>query len=344
LILKNVDKSSNKLQVFIITNWIILATFPLEANKSQPKNKTTGDQSKESNMSNSTTQNQATGTNSQAAQGPSIEQIKAKMKATWEDGDYADFAKYMENGAIEILESWNISPNQRLLDIGCGSGQTAIPAAQQGHQVVGIDIADNLIEHAKERARYEGLDAQFDVGDAEALPYEDNSFDVVISMIGAMFAPRPEKVASEIARVLRPGGKLYMANWTAAGLPGKMFKSVAGFMPPPPGFIPPVLWGDDQTIQQRLSKHFGELQLTRKIYPQWHYPFDVSAIVDLFRTHFGPVKRAFDTLETNNEDHTPLRQQLHDIFQSSSEVLNDGSTKVTGAEFMEIIATRHADA
>ena len=295
-------------------------------------------------MSSSTTLNQATSTNAQPTQGPSIEQIKAKMKATWEDGDYVNFAKYMENGAIEILESWNLNPNQRILDIGCGSGQTAIPAAQQGHQVVGIDIAENLIEHAKERALYEGLDAQFDVGDAENLPYADNSFDVVISMMGAMFAPRPEKVASEIARVLRPGGKLYMVNWTAAGVPGKMFKSVASIMPPPPGFIPPVLWGDDQTVQQRLSQHFGELQLTRKFYPQWHYPFDISNVIDLFRTHFGPVKRAFDKLESDNEDQTPLRQQLHDIFQNSSETLGDGSIRITGGEFMEIIATRHANA
>ena len=295
-------------------------------------------------MSNSTTQNQVTNTIKVPVSGPSMTEIKAKMKAAWEDGDYANFAKYMHDGAIEILHGWNIEPNQRLLDIGCGSGQTAIPAARLGHQVVGIDIAENLIEHATEEAKYEGLDVKFDVGDAEDLPYEDNSFDVVISMIGAMFAPQPDKVASEIARVLRPGGKLYMANWTPAGIPALMFKSVAGVMPPPPGFIPPVLWGDEKTVQQRLSQHFGDIQLTPRFYPKWHYPFAISDIVELFRTHFGPVKRAFDKLHGDNMDQTPLRQQLHDIFQEGSEIQSDGSTKVNGGEYLEVIATRHANA
>lgn len=295
-------------------------------------------------MSNSATQNQITSTIEAPVQKPTLAQIKAKMKATWEDGDYADFAKYMQNGAIEILNNWEISPGQRLLDIGCGAGQTAIPAAQHGHQVVGIDIAENLIAHATECAKYEGLDIQFDVGDAEALPYEDNSFDVVISMIGAMFAPQPDKVVSEIARVLRPGGKLYMANWTPAGLPGQMFKCVAGIMPPPPGFIPPSLWGDEKTVQQRLSANFGDLQLSRKHYPKWEYPFAVSGIVELFRTHFGPVKRAFDMLDSNNADPAPLRQQLHDIFQKSSNAHDDDSTFIKNGEFLEVIATLHAEA
>ncbi len=291
-------------------------------------------------MSNSVTQNQATNIMS----GPSMSEIKAKMKATWEDGDYANFSKYMQDGAIEILHGWNIEPNQRVLDIGCGSGQTAIPAAKLGHQVVGIDIAENLIDYAIEEAKYQGLDVQFDVCDAEDLPYEDNSFDVVISLIGAMFAPQPDKVVSEIARVLRPGGKLYMANWTSTGIPALMFKSVAGVMPPPPGFIPPVLWGDDKTVQQRLSQNFSNIQLTPKVYPKWQYPFAVSEIVELFRTHFGPVKRAFDKLYGDKMDQTPLRQQLHDIFQERSETLADGSTIVNGGDYLDVIAIRHTNA
>lgn len=295
-------------------------------------------------MSNSISNNEASVTNAQAAQGPTIEQIKAKMKATWEDGDYAGFASYMQDGAIEILESWNLEPGQRLLDIGCGSGQTAIPAAKQGHQVTGIDIAENLIEFARERASYEELKVQFDVGDAEALPYEDNSFDVVISMIGAMFAPRPEKVVNEIARVLRPGGKLYMVNWTGASVPAKMFKAVAGVAPPPPGFIPPVLWGDEDTVKQRLSPHFSEMHLTRKDYPQWYYPFDENGVVNLFRTHFGPVKYAFNKLENENSDTASLHNQLHGIFQNASEKQDDGTIKINDGELLQIIATLQTNA
>lgn len=291
-------------------------------------------------MSNSAPETQA----SQAGQGPTIEQIKAKMKATWEDGDYANFSRYMENGAIEILKNWKIAPGQRLLDIGCGSGQTAIPASRMGHKVTGLDIAENLIEHADEVAKLEGLDARFDVGDAENLPYEDNSYDVVISMIGAMFAPRPEKVVSEIARVLRPGGKLYMANWTPAGMPAQMFKTVAAIMPPPPGFIPPPLWGVEDTVTERLSEHFGELKMERKNYPQWHYPFGVNDIVDLFRTHFGPVKRAFDKLESDGDKEgvVQFRKALSDIYERTSKINNDGTLTITGGEYLDIVATRHS--
>ena len=127
--------------------------------------------------------------------GPDQAAIRGRMKATWEDGDYAGFATYMEPGAIEILRGWQIPARSTLLDIGCGAGQTAIPAARMGMAVTGIDIAANLIEHARERVRYEGLAARFEIADAEALPCEDGAFDAVISQIGAMFAPDPDQVA-----------------------------------------------------------------------------------------------------------------------------------------------------
>lgn len=277
-------------------------------------------------------------------QEPSLDEVKARMKATWEDGDYARFATYMEAGAIEILNSWRIPAGQRLLDIGCGAGQTAIPAARLGHRVVGIDIAENLIGHARVRARSEGVDARFDVGDAEALPYEDNSFDVVITLIGAMFAPRPERVAKEIARVLRPDGRLYMVNWTPQSMPAQMFKCVAAINPPPPGVVSPALWGDEDTVTQRLSQHFGGLRLAHKTYPHWRYPFDAHGIVEVFRTSFGPVKRAFDKLDGDPAGQAQLRQQLHEIYRRNSDAHPDGTTTVTGGEYLEVIATRHGDA
>ena len=133
----------------------------------------------------------------------------------------------MEAGAIEILNNWKIAKDPTLLDVGCGSGQTAIPAAKNGIKVTGIDIAENLILHARKRAKEAGLEIRFDVGDAEDLPYANNSFDVVISLIGAMFAPRPELVASEFARVLKSGGKLY-GELDCGEYAGKMFKCVSG--------------------------------------------------------------------------------------------------------------------
>lgn len=169
--------------------------------------------------------------------------IKNKMKGTWEDGDYARFATYMEPGAIEILNGWRIPESTKLLDVGCGSGQSAIPAARMGMNVTGIDIADNLIDCAQERAREEGLDAHFDAGDAANLPYKDGAFDTVISMIGAMFAPDYMSVASELGRVCRHGGRLHMANWTPDGFAATMFRCVAKYTPSPDGVASPALWG-----------------------------------------------------------------------------------------------------
>lgn len=268
---------------------------------------------------------------------PDIAAIKAKQKASWEDGNYPAFAKFMEAGAREILDGWNITRHQHLLDVGCGAGQTALPAAKNGARVTGIDVAENLIDHARRRAREAGLDIRFDVGDAEDLPYADGSFDAVISLIGAMFASRPEHVVRECARVLKPGGKLHLANWTAASMPGQMFKCVARFVPPPPGVSPPVLWGDEDTVKQRLSDDFTDIRLRRRMYPHWHYPFDAAELVNLFRTHFGPVKKAFDLIDPQQQQE--LQRSLEQIYRESSETAN-GVLTITRGELLEIEATR----
>ena len=266
-----------------------------------------------------------------------IRAIKSRMKATWEDGDYSTFSRYMEPGAMEILENWNIEPGERLLDIGCGSGQTAIPAARKGIHATGLDVAVNLIEDAKERARKEGLAVRFDAGDAEDLPYVDGDFDVVVSLIGAMFAPRPDIVTDEMARVLRPGGRLYMANWTPRSFPGQMFKCLASRVTPAQGVPSPDLWGDEETVKERLAERFTDIKLTRKTYPQWHYSFTPGELVDFFRAFFGPVKRAFDAVGPEGEQ--ALHEELEQIYANNSEI-NDGILTLTGGEYLEVIATR----
>lgn len=266
-----------------------------------------------------------------------ISAIKAKHKATWEDGNYADFATYMHAGAVEILQGWDFSNTASLLDVGCGSGQSAIPAAKMGLQVTGIDIAENLVEHARSVARKNGLDARFDVGDAEDLPYDNQSFDTAITMIGAMFAPRPGRVASELARVIKPGGSLYMANWTPHSMPAQMFQCVAEITPPPAGSIPPVLWGDEATVRSRLDNDFRDIQLTCRHYPQWHYPFDEHDLINLFREQFGPVKRAFEV--ATDKQQQQLYDKLFHIYRNNSETSN-GVLTITGGEYLEVIATR----
>ncbi|WP_455219949.1 class I SAM-dependent methyltransferase, partial [Kaarinaea lacus] len=200
-----------------------------------------------------------------------------------------------------------------------------------------IDIAGNLIEHARKVASKTKLDIHFDVGDAEDLPYDDRSFDIAITLIGAMFAPRPERVTSELARVIKPGGKLYMANWTPTSMPAQMFKCLSEVMPPPAGFVPPVLWGDEDTVQQRLKKDFRDIRLTRKYYPQWHYPFDEHGVVNLFRTQFGPAVRAFAA--ANELQQKQLYDKLFYIYRDNSETRN-GILTITGGEYLEVIATR----
>jgi SAM-dependent methyltransferase len=264
-------------------------------------------------------------------------QIKQRQKVTWEEGDYAVFASYMEAGAIEVLADWNIPSGTRVLDVACGAGQTAIPAAKHGCQVTGVDIAENLIAHARHRARKSRLDIQFDVGDAEKLPYKNHQFDRVMSMFGAMFAPSPKLVTYELGRVLKPGGSLHMANWTSGSMPAQMFKAISEVAPPPPGFISPVLWGDEATIRQRLSDSFTNILLKRKIYPQWQFPFDTNELVLFFRRYFGPVKRAFDVINKAGQEN--LHDTLANIYRRNSEMRN-GILTITNGEYLEVVATR----
>ena len=265
-----------------------------------------------------------------------IDAVKARMKAMWMDGDYARFATYMEPGARHILAGWNITAGERLLDVGCGAGQIGIPAARAGVQVTGVDIATNLVVHARRRAETEGLDARFDEGDAEALPYTDGSFDVVTSMFGAMFAPRPHNVVTEMARVCRPGGRLFMANWTPSGMAGPMFRQIAARVPPPPGVTPPSLWGDEDTVTGRLSDRFHSIRLTRKLFPMWKFPFSVTELVDHYRRYFGPVKRAFEALDDAGQQ--SLRADLAAVFSAHNQ--SRGGTVELRGEYLEVAAVR----
>ncbi|MEO8647529.1 MAG: class I SAM-dependent methyltransferase, partial [Acidobacteriota bacterium] len=180
---------------------------------------------------------------------PEMETLKTKLKTTWEAGDFSEVAKHIETAAEEFVDRLDIKSGMRVLDVACGSGNLAVAAAAKGADVTGIDIADNLVEAARKRASDAGLDIKFEQGDAEDLPYEDDSFDLVITMFGAMFAPRPDIVADELIRVCKPGGTIGMANWTPAGFPGQMFKLATKYLPPP-NMPPPVLWGVPETVSE----------------------------------------------------------------------------------------------
>src|SRR4026209_1959850 len=210
-----------------------------------------------------------------------------------------------------------------MLDVGCGSGQLALIAARAGARVHGCDIATNWIEKARERAAAESLDALFEEGDAESLPYEDAQFDVVTSLFGAMFAPRPELVAAELTRVCRPGGFIAMANWTPGGFVGQMFKTIARYIAPS-GMPAPVLWGDEDTVRNRLRNGIAELKVTRRIC-RFEYPFPPDEVVDCFRTIYGPMSQAFASLNQHGQD--KLRSELAQLWSSNNQA-GGSTTKV----------------
>jgi ubiquinone/menaquinone biosynthesis C-methylase UbiE len=264
-----------------------------------------------------------------------LEALKTKLRDTWIAGDFGQIAKSYESGAADFVKRLNLQPGTRLLDVACGTGNLALPAARLGALVTGVDIAPNLIEQARQKAASESLSAKFDVGDAESLPYADESFDAVVTMFGAMFAPRPEVAAAEIKRVCRSGGLIAMANWTPTGLAGQMFKTVAAHVPPPPGMPAPVLWGDPAIVRERLSEGISKLETTtRKI--TFNYPFSPAEVVEHFRNYFGPTQKTFNSLDENGQ--AVLRRDLEELWTSNNQA-TDGTTRCE-SEYLEVVAVR----
>jgi SAM-dependent methyltransferase len=266
---------------------------------------------------------------------PEMSSLKARLKTVWESGDYGLFSKFLEKGALEFFDRLDIPRGARLLDVACGAGQLTIPAARKGIQVTGLDLAANLVQQARTRAARERLDIQVDEGDAENLPYPDASFDVVMSLIGSMFAPRPPLVASEMIRVCRPGGRIIMGNWTAEGHIGQMFKLIGTHAPAPSHFPSPLLWGDETTCRQRLGTRVRNLKITRATYPL-DYPFSPGKVVDIFVAFYGPINRASASL--SDEGRRALHADLTALWARNN-TATDGTTRVAG-EYLEVIGTR----
>jgi SAM-dependent methyltransferase len=262
------------------------------------------------------------------AMSPEMENLKTKLKATWTAGDFGQIADAYQAEAAEFIDRLDLQPGEKVLDVACGTGNTALPAARQGAIVTGVDIAANLLEQARAKAAAEGLICQFDEGDAEALVYRDGIFDTVISMFGAMFAPRPERVAAELIRVARSGGRIVMANWTAAGFVGQMFKRTALHVTPP-NMPSPILWGDEATVRDRLKDGISELSLERRL---------MTFRFEHFRKFYGPTQKAFASLEGDEEKQTSLRGDLENLWQEQN-LATDGTTRIQ-SEYLEVIARR----
>jgi 2-polyprenyl-3-methyl-5-hydroxy-6-metoxy-1,4-benzoquinol methylase len=268
---------------------------------------------------------------------PSIEHIKASMRATWMAGDFGVVAKTISSGAETFVERLPNPAGLRVLDVACGTGNLAIPLARLGASVVGVDIAPNLIVQARERAAAEGLAATFDEGDAEQLPYADASFDMVVSMFGAMFAPRPEIVAGELARVVKPGGLLAMANWNPASFSGEMFKVGSKHAPPPPGIAAPVLWGDDATVRRRLAPYFTDVR-TELVPIDFDLPVSPAGAVAFFRQYFGPTQMAFGRLDEAGQ--SVFAADLEQLWSGANVAKDPAVHTVVRNEYLQVTATR----
>lgn len=266
---------------------------------------------------------------------PDISALKTKMRESWMAGDFGVIARYAARDEEEFIARLKLARGTRVLDVACGTGNTAIPAARGGAKVIGVDIASNLIAQAWERAREAGVAAEFREGDAEQLEFPDASFDVVISVFGAMFAPRPERVAAEFLRVCRPGGTIAMGNWTPTGFVGKMFAVSAKHVPPPPGIPAPSLWGDENVVRQRFGQGAKEVKLAR-VTCDFSYPFPPAEVVQLFRTYFGPTKIAFSKLDANGQ--AALAADLERMWTEHN-LAQDGTTRIP-AEYLEVHVIR----
>jgi SAM-dependent methyltransferase len=209
----------------------------------------------------------------------------------------------------------------------------SIPAARLGATVTGIDIAPNLVSQAQSRAAAEGLVIRFDVGNAERLPYADGAFQTVVTTFGAMFAARPERVAAELKRVTRPGGRIAMASWTPSGFMGEMMRVTAGYVPSPASVPSPLLWGTDEAVRSRLAAGVSSLSLTRRQIT-FEYPFGPEEVVSYFRLWYGPTVRAFAALDEVNRN--GLRRDLEQLWTDNNRA-TDGTTRVQ-SEYLEVNA------
>ena len=192
------------------------------------------------------------------------------------------------------------------LDIACGTGNVTVPLARRGAMVTGLDMMPHLLEEARARAAREGLRIRFDEGFAETLPYPDGSFDVLVSMFGIMFSPLPATVASEMARVLRPGGRLALANWTPSGFGGKMSAVVGQYLPPPPqGMISPFLWGEEATVRDRLNPGFDAIE-TSVVAVRWELQRSAAGSAEFFTKNAGPMQLALGASMPRNRPHSGM--------------------------------------
>jgi ubiquinone/menaquinone biosynthesis C-methylase UbiE len=260
--------------------------------------------------------------------------LKARQQATWASGDFAVIGTTLQIVGEDLCEALDLRAGQRVLDVAAGNGNAALAAARRWCNVTATDYVPALLDRAAERAVAERLPIEFDIADAEALPYEDASFDVVMSTFGAMFTPDHEKPAKEMLRVCRPGGKIGLANWTPDGFIGDLFKAIGKFIPPPADMKSPALWGTKAHLSDLFGGEASSIAAVTKTF-MFRYRSD-DHWIDIFRTYYGPVLKAFETLDT--EARAALTADLKALIARFN-TAHDG-TMVVPSEYLEAVIVK----
>jgi ubiquinone/menaquinone biosynthesis C-methylase UbiE len=262
-------------------------------------------------------------------------------KALWEKGDFTQLARTMRESGDALVAKLGITKGLKVLDLGCGDGTTALPEAQLGADVLGVDIATNLVEAGNIRAKAAGItNLKFQEGDATNLvDLEDQSFDLVVSIFGAMFAPKPFDVAREMVRVTRPGGKIVMGNWIPGDptLVAQILKISSAYTPPPPdGFISPMLWG----IEEHVIERFGKAGIPKENISfikdtfTFNAPYSSSTFVNTFKNYYGPTMNAFEAAEKSHKT-AALQGELEELFDRQNKSATDDTTSIP-ATFLRV--------
>ncbi len=267
-------------------------------------------------------------------------------KALWEKGDFTRIAQTMRKSGERLVEGLGITRGLKVLDLGCGDGTTALPEARLGADVLGVDIASNLVAAGNKRANEAGLtNCRFQEGDASSLhELKDDSFDLVVSIFGAMFAPRPFDVAKEMVRVTRPGGRIVMGNWIPNDptLVAQILKISSAYSPPPPeGFISPMTWGVEANVIERFSGAGiprENISFVRDTFTL-ESPEAPSKIVDAFRRFYGPTMNAFDAAEKNGRT-DELRRELEGLFESQNKSPSKDATSIPATYLRVTVAVK----
>jgi SAM-dependent methyltransferase len=259
--------------------------------------------------------------------------LTARARRVWTAGDFLPIARSFAPGAASFIDRLALQPQEAVLDVACGTGNLAIPAAKAGARVTGIDIAPNLIAEARLEASAANCQVLFEVGDAESLPYADDQFDTTVTMFGAMFAYRPDRAAAELLRVTRSGGRIAMANWTPEGVIGKMLRAHVAVVKPPAGVPSPLEWGKEDVVRERFGRGITSLVCTRRII-ELRFPFPPAATMELFASNYGPTVTTLRAADPDGASR--LRDDLTRLFTDHN-LADDGTTAVAG-EYLDVHA------